>query len=209
MKFDELQKTWQCRPTGFRLTIDSDLLLREVKRNKKHFDSLVFWRDVGQVGITIPVSVYFLHLGLKNNLWPFFLLAVWPWSLAVFMIVDRILQKRKRPACTEPLMACVESSLAQVSHQIWLLKNVFWWCILPANIAFAIFFGYLAWGTTHELVGTVLIIVLITILGCFAFCILVSTGGYYLVRYVVRKELIPRKQELEQLLSSLKNNNGI
>jgi hypothetical protein len=201
-----LQKTWQSQGTGFKLTIDSDLLLREVKRNKKHFDSLIFWRDVGQVGIATPLSILFLYLGLKNNVWPFFLLALWSLGVAVFMIVDRISQQRKRPACTESLMDWVESSLAQVAHQIWLLRNVFWWCILPANIGFAIFFGYLAWGTTRELVGTVLIVVLLTILACFAFCILVSTGGYYLVRYAVQKELIPRKQELEQLLSSVREN---
>jgi hypothetical protein len=207
MKFDELQKTWQSRPTGFRLTIDSDLLLREVKRNKRHFDSLLFFRDAGQVALAVPLSIFFLHLGLKNNLWPFFLLALYPLAIAAFTLLDRICHKRKRPACTESLMACVETSLAQVAHQIWLLKNVFWWCILPADIAFAIFFGYLAWATTRELVGTVLLIVLMTILGCFALCILVSIVGYYLVRYAVRTEYIPREQELQELLSSLKDNN--
>jgi hypothetical protein len=122
------------------------------------------------------------------------------------MVVDRISQRRRRPELTESLAGCIESSLAHVVHQIWLVKNVFWWAILPANIGFAIFFGYLAWGTTHEVVGMVLVIVLLTIFGCFAFCILVTTAIYYLNQYGVRKELNPRKAELEQLLNSLGQN---
>jgi hypothetical protein len=203
MTFDELQRTWQSQQTGFKLSIDSDLLLREIKRNKKNFESIIFWRDVREVGIAIAVSILFVHLGLKNNLWPFFLLALLSLYIAVFMIVDRISQKRKRPERTESLVSCIERSLAQVDHQTWLLKNVFWWYLLPPNIGFAVFFGYLAWGTTRELVGTVLVIVLLTILGCFAFCILISTVIYYINRHVVRKELNPRKAELEQLRNGL------
>jgi len=206
MTFDELQKTWQSRQTSLKLTIDSDLLLREVKRNKNRFEALILLRDVREVVISIAVAILFLHLGLKNNLWPFFLLALLFLYIAVFMIVDRISQRRKRPVFTESLMGWVKSSLAQVEHQIWLLKNVFWWALLPPNIGFAIFYGYLAWGTTYEVTGTVLVIVLLTILGCFAFCILVSAGIYYLNRYAVRKELNPRKAELEQLLNSLGQN---
>jgi hypothetical protein len=203
MTFDELQKTWQAQQTGLKLSIDSDLLLREIKRNKRNFDSTVLWRDVREVGIAIAVSILFLHLGLKNSLWPFFLLALLCLYVAVFMIVDRIFQKRKRPVLTESLMGWVKNSLAEVDHQIWLLKNVFWWYLLPPNIGFAIFFGYLAWGTTRELMGTVLVIVLLTIAACFAFCILISTAIYYVNRHVVRKELKPRKAELEQLRNSL------
>jgi hypothetical protein len=204
MTFDELQKTWQSQQDDLKLSIDSGLLLKVVQRNKRHFEWAILLRDVREVGIAIAVSILFLHLGLKNSLWPFFLLALLFLGIAVFMVVDRISQRRKRPELTKSLAGCIESSLAQVGHQIWLVKNVFWWAILPANIGFAVFFGYLAWGTTRELVGTGLVLVLFVLLGCFAFCILVSTGIYYLNRYGVRKELNPRKQELEQLLSSIR-----
>ncbi len=206
MTFDELQKTWQSQQDDPKLSIDSDLLLRVVQRNKTYFEWAILLRDVREVVISIAVSILFLHLGLKNSLWPFFLLAFVFLGIALFMVVDRISQRRRRPELTESLAGCIESSLAQVIHQIWLVKNVFWWAILPADIGFAIFFGYLAWGTTRELVGMVLVIVLLTILGCFAFSILVTTAIYYLNQYGVRKELNPRKAELEQLLNSLEQN---
>ncbi len=205
MTFDELKEDWQSQPSGLKLTIDSDLILREVKRNREYFQASFILRDIGTAGIAVPMALFFLHLGLKNDVWPFFLLALLSLYMAVAMIIDRILQKRKRPKCTESLMGWVKSSLAEVDHQITVMKNVFWWYLLPANIAFAIFFGYLAWGTTREIIGTELVIILAILFGCFAFCIFVSIAGYYLHRYVVWRELNPRKQELEQLLGSLKN----
>ena len=39
----------------------------------------------------------------------------------------------------------MESSLAQVEHQIWLLRNVFWWYLLPLALATLAFFGQVAW----------------------------------------------------------------
>ena len=33
----------------------------------------------------------------------------------------------------QPLVRCVEESLAQVEHQIWLLRNVGWW-VLNRNL---------------------------------------------------------------------------
>jgi hypothetical protein len=75
MTFDELQKTWQSQQDDPKLSIDSDLLLKVVQRNKQHFEWAILLRDVREVVISIAVFILFLHLGLKNSLWPFFLLA--------------------------------------------------------------------------------------------------------------------------------------
>ena len=32
---------------------------------------------------------------------------------------------------SKPLVESVKKSLTQVEHQVWLLRNVFWWCLLP------------------------------------------------------------------------------
>lgn len=204
MTFDELQKTWQSQQTGFKLTIDSHLLLRELKRNKKHFESAIFWRDVREGGGCFLMSVFFLYQGLKMNLWPLFIVALLVVSVGVFLIVDRMAQKRKRPEPTGTLMGCIESSLAQVVHQIWLLKNVLWWYLLPLGVGIGIIVGYVAW-MIRELPGMGLIFLFVySVLG-----ILLYWGIYHLNQWAVRKKLKPRKQELEQLLNSLKNANGI
>ena len=204
MTFDELQKTWQSQRASFKLTVDSDLLLREVKRNKRFFESAIFWRDVREVGVAFIMFLFFLYFGLKMKIWSLHATALLTLSVGVFMVVDRIIQKRKRPELTGALMVYIENSLAQVVHQIWLLKNVLWWYLLPLSIAIAVFIGHLAW-LIRDLPGRGLIFLSVYCV----FCVLLFWGVYLLNQRAVRKELNPRKEELEQLLNSLKNANGV
>ena len=97
MTFDELQKNWQSQPTGHKFAIDSNILLNEVKRNKKTFEAAIFWRDVREVGIAVLLFVYFLYFGIRDNLWPLSLLAILCLWIGVFMVADRIVQKRRQP----------------------------------------------------------------------------------------------------------------
>jgi hypothetical protein len=200
MTFDELQKTWQSQESSFKLSIDSDMLLREVQRNKKHFESAIFWRDVREGGSCIFVSVLFLYIGLKSNLWPFFVAALLSLSVGVFLMVDRIVQKRKRSGSAETLMDCVKSSLAEVIHQIWLLKNVLWWYLLPLAGCIGFIVGCVAWMVRKD-IGKGWIF----LLGYSVLVILLYWGIYHLNQWAVRKKLVPRKQELELLLNSLAN----
>lgn len=65
--------------------------------------------------------------------------------IAAFMLADRMRHKRQPPALGEPLRQRVESSLTQVEHQIWLLRNVLWWYLLPPALSILAFFGQVAW----------------------------------------------------------------
>ncbi len=200
MTFNELQKTWQKDTSSSKLTIDSDLLLREVKRNKKHFESTIFWRDVREAGGSFVLAVFFLYQSMKLNLWSLYFPALACILVGVFMIVDRVIQKGKLPKSSDSLANCIKISLVQVEHQIWLLRNVLWWYLLPFAIGIALFWGHGGWRIRNDSrIG------LIFIGGCFIGLIILCTGIYYLNQYAVRKELVPRKQELESLLNSLTN----
>ena len=58
MTFDELQKKWTSQQTGSKIAIDTDLLLKEVKRNKEQFESTIFWRDAREIGAGFVSSVF-------------------------------------------------------------------------------------------------------------------------------------------------------
>ncbi len=73
-------------------------------------------------------------------------------------------------------------------------------CDLPFAIGIALFWGHVGWRVRNDNGSG-----LIFIGGCFIGLIIVYTGIYYLNQYVVRKGLMPRKQELESLLNSLVN----
>jgi hypothetical protein len=202
VNFDELQKQWQSQPSGFKLSIDADILLKEVQRNKESFESSVFWSDVREVGIAFVLAPLFFYWAVESNSWSLSLPGVACVFVGVFMVVDRILQKKKYPKPNDPLIGCIEISLAQVVHQIWLLKNVLWWYLLPFAIGISIFWGDVAWQVRND-TGTGLIF----IGGCFVGLIVLYTGIYYLNQWAIHKHLITRKQELEQLLRSLQNDN--
>ncbi|HUT30706.1 MAG TPA: hypothetical protein VMX13_13005 [Sedimentisphaerales bacterium] len=198
MTFDELKKTWQSQQTGFKLTIDSDMLLKEVKRNKKHFASAIFWRDVREAGLCVILSIFFLYVGIRLALWPLFLLAALILGVGLFLVVDRAFQKRKAPKSTESLGGCIEDALAQVNHQIRLLKSVLWWYLLPPGIGMTISCVYLAYLLRRAPTWCLLIPV-----ASFIVMTIVLWRVYHLNQCAVRKELLPRRAELEQLLNAL------
>ena len=107
------------------------------------------------------------------------------------------------PKHSDPLAHCIKVSLAQVEHQIWLLRNVLWWYLLPFTVGIALFWSHVAWQARDNVAGLKFIGL------CFAGLFVLYTGIYYLNQYAVRKGLIPRRRELESLLKNLTNNDKI
>ena len=198
MNFEELQKAWQSQDPGAKVTINADVLLKEVRRNQQHFRAMIFWRDVREVGAAFLLTLFFLYLGMRYHDGTDYLLALAGFGVGTFMVVDRLLQRRKQPASNDSLKTCIESSLLQVKHQIWLLKNVFWWYLLPFAAALGISLGCLTWHAQNS--GSPAVIAWVI---CALVIALVYWGIYWLNQFVVKKSLGPRRQELETLLTSL------
>jgi len=202
MNFEDLQKAWQSHDAGAKVLIDADALLKEVRRNQRNFRATIFWRDAREVGVAALMTWLFLHWAIRDRVWPLYLLALACFGVGAFMVVDRLMQRRKQPALNVSLKACVESSLFQVNHQIWLLKNVLWWYLLPPGAGIACFLAYLASRVIFREGAPASVIALIVAVG--AVCGVAFWGIYWLNQWAVRKSLEPRQQELEALLASLK-----
>ncbi|MGA2220995.1 MAG: hypothetical protein ABSH21_04300 [Verrucomicrobiia bacterium] len=202
MKLDELEKAWQAQLTGRRLTLNADIVLRELDRSKSHFEATIFWRDLREAGGAILVAAFVLWFGIKDHIWPLFVMAALSGGVGVFMVVDRLLQRRRRPTYSDPLLACVEESLAQINHQIWLLKNVFWWYLLPFGVGCALFWGQCSWTLLKAGLWRLKDLEM-PVVG-----VLLYWGIYHLNQLAVKKGLEPRRQELETLLQSLQSNSG-
>jgi len=144
--------------------------------------------------VAFLLTVFFFYHGLRHGNWTFCLLGFACFGVGAFMLVDRLLQRGKRPVAKDPLKTCIEGSLFQVNHQIWLLKNILWWYLSPFVAAWGISVGVSIWQLRH--VG------LSAVIG-WGICILIYWGVYRLNQIAVRKDLEPRRQELEALLASL------
>ena len=198
MNFEELQKAWQSQNPGATVTINTDLLLKEVRRNQHHFWMTIFWRDAREVGVAAFLTWLFLHWAIRDREWSLYLLSFSCFGMGLFMLVDRWLQRRKRPVTNDPLRSCIEASLLQVNHQTWLLKNVFWWYLLPLAAAIGISICAGIWRTRQAGFSVMKGWVVFVLFG-----VLIYWGVYWLNQFVVRKHLEPRRQELESLLASL------
>ena len=200
MNFEDLQKVWQSQDAAAKVTINTDVLMKEVRRNQRQFRATIFWRDVREVGVAAFLTWLFLHWGIRDQNWSLHLVAFGCFFVGAFIVVDRLIQHQRRPMMNDSLRACVESSLSQVSHQIWLLKNVFWWYLLPIDAGLGVFIAKQAWQERHAGLS-----VMVGLLFYALFCGVTGWGIYWLNQFAVRKTLEPRRQELATLLAGTGN----
>ncbi|MDB5391608.1 MAG: beta-lactamase [Planctomycetaceae bacterium] len=201
MEPDKFQQAWQAQTSQTRVTVDAELLLREVQRNQRDFRAIIFRRDVIEVSVGVLMLFYWMYKGATSSL-------PWTWYLtvpALIWVIGFILVDRKRHPKTpgepgEPLLKSVQESLIQVEHQIWLLRNVFWWYLMPFTVSLLAFFGHVTLLASKDWLealsgGGRLFVFLLTL--------------YYFIDYInqraVRKQLEPRRQELLALLKSLRD----
>lgn len=202
--FDELQKAWQCQHARAKLPVNAgpDVLLKEVRCDQQRWATINLWDAVLEIGGGLLATLFFSYLGLRHANWTPFRLPDWDFLLVAFAcavmgtfrLVNRIVQRRKQTTANDPLKACIEASLTEVNHDIWLQRNVFWWCWLPFTTALAVSFCYASLRLHTPKFLAFLVLFVIPLAWC----------GYRLSLFTVRKVLEPRRQELEALLASLK-----
>jgi hypothetical protein len=196
MNPDDFKQTWQTQSSQTRLKIDAELLLKELRRNQRDFTATIFSRDVQVVVTYFLLVLVWIYLGVKLAL-------PWTWYLAIpallwssgFFLADLMRHRPKPPEPGESLRQCVENSLAQVEHQIWLHRNS-WWYLLPLALAIC---GHLIVCQIREGWLSVLLMA-----GWVAMVMIAAAAVFYwAIPIAIRSKLEPRRQELKAMLMSL------
>ncbi|MEQ9460764.1 MAG: hypothetical protein RIG82_07425 [Phycisphaeraceae bacterium] len=201
MERDPLQEAWRAHSSEMRVTADHEALLREVRRNQRYLDAMLRARDYREVGVgLLLIPVWFgMTLLLDETLWTWYLgIPGFLW-LVVFMLVFRLRYGKSRVQADDALVDQVKEALRQVEDQMWLLRHVLWWYILPLLVPMLVWLVHLGWvmsdsGVIETVVFTVMMLVFLVGLNVFV---------YWLNQRVVRSELAPRRDELVALLESL------
>jgi hypothetical protein len=201
MSLDDLQRTWQSQ-SGSRISVEPQLLLQVLRRNQRNFKLMIFWRDFREVFVAAVMAVYFAWIGLSRDGWPWVLLGGTCLWVGGFFLVDRFRRRGLAAQFGDSLLGCVEASLADVEHQIWLLKNVFWWYILPPSLGMAI--ALIHGALKADDVPWWLAWALFLLIGLL--CAAVMVGVYWINQVAVRNELEPRRQELLAVRENLLSN---
>lgn len=203
MSFDDLQHQWQAHDHGAKLALNCELLLQEVRHNHRAMQASLFWRDLVEVLAAILVALGFGSHAWRKHEWTLAVSALGALFVALFLVVDRWTQHRRRPASDDSMRSCVQASLVQVRHQIWLLRNILWWYLLPLFLGVFLFLGSLAWNERNA--GWLPLFSLAMIALVF---LLTVWGVYWLNQRAIKKTLEPRRVELELLLASLNQNSA-
>jgi hypothetical protein len=196
MLLDDFQKTWQSQPEA-RVRVAPEVLLAELRRNQRNFKLTIFWRDFREVLAAAAMTVFFAYQGFDKG-WAWFSLVGGCLWVGGFILVDRYRRRGRAASFGDSLLGCVGASLEAVEHQIWLLRNVLWWYILPLAIGMAITLISMSLQPDDmpwfRWIGVGVIGVILTATNVFV---------YWLNQWAVRTELEPRRQELLAVRESL------
>lgn len=199
MEPDKYQQAWQSDTSQPSVNIYADLLQKEVQRSQSNFQSSIFRRDMVEVGIALILLPYWFYAGITYSL-------PWTWWISVpaliwvagFFLIDRRCHPQTPSDPNESLLGSAERSWLQVEHQIWLLRNIFWWYLLPFTVAIAAFFLQCCWLKSNpwpEFLMEVSVLLL--------FLFVVYWLVYQANQRAVRVQLEPRRQELLTLMAEL------
>jgi len=199
MNLEDFQRSWQSQDTAHKVSLNANALLAEVQRKQQCFRRTIFLRDMREIGVAALLIPVFLWGGWKVH-WTLYLNAFGCFVIGAFMLLDRRLQRRTTPIRHGALKDCVTTALADVSHQIWLLRNVMWWYLLPLYVPMVLFFGW----SMLDAPGPIFMR-LWALQIPIAFVTALYAGIYWLNQTAVKKSLEPRRKELEEIMNGLEN----
>ena len=198
MRFDDLQAKWQAQDPANRFNIDAKQLLNEVRRNHRALDLQLWWRDINEIAAAFLITCVFTTLAVLMSEWSLLVCAAGSLFVGAFFIRDRVKQQRRRSAVEDTLLSTVDASLAQVQHQIALLRNVLWWYLLPLVPGMVLFLVSASWQSRGNGLAEQLVIAVVGLI-----CAVAFWQVYRANLREVERTLVPRRIELEELRASL------
>ncbi|MBL8892442.1 MAG: hypothetical protein JNL67_20875 [Planctomycetaceae bacterium] len=198
MSFDDLKSKWLAHDHGIPLDINAELLLREVRRNHRALELQLWQRDFGEVVAAALITAVFATLAVSLHEWSLLLCAAGSLVVGCFFVVDRWRQRLRRSSFGDSLISTIEASLLEVEHQIWLLRNILWWYLLPLVPGIVTFLATTSWQASGEGLAQQVIIVVVGFICAAAFW-----SVYRINQREVKVTLEPRRIELEELRSRL------
>ena len=198
MNFDELQSKWQAHDHVKQVNIDSDQLLKDVVQNYRSLESQLWRRDVGEIATAALLTFVFATLAILMHEASLFLCAAGCLFVGLFLFWHRRKQQRSRSVVEDSLQSTIDASITQVQQQIWLLRNILWWYLLPLVPGIVLL---LASASRQSIGNGIAEQAVIAAVG------LICAAGFWHAYRInlreVKNTLEPRRKELEELRASL------
>ena len=135
MNPDELKAVWQSQTARRRITIDADVLLQQLRRNKSSLNSSIFWGELFFIlGLLVMAclfaggSVWAVRQGLPSKAsYGSFMLALILVAIAGYKGFERVRYMKRRPLFSDPIRSCAEETLDLMKHEIRLWSKEALW----------------------------------------------------------------------------------
>jgi len=194
---------WQHENDRVVFSGDWDQTSKQMRRKQRGFYQALIFSDVLEAGVATAMAVLYIFVIaplFDRGRFIVYIGAASLLLLASFFVIDRI--RQERGWSSRSLTDEIRHYLMRVDRRIYLLRNVIWWYLLPAFIAWL----------------SLIVPVIIATIECWQQdplkqalkigpTVLIGIAAFYwaydLNQRTVTKELLPRKQELEQLLHDL------
>lgn len=204
MDIEQIQNIFQAQDERVVLAGDAESAMEIVRKKREDFSEMILTRDSSEIGTALClIAIYWIFFrSIYTSPIPLCLATGFILLPCVFLVVDRIWQrrgKRKRNGCVSDEL---NEYLRQVNHQIWLLRNVIWWYLMPLAISSLAVIAGIAIQFTAVWDWIQLTTLAIMVCGiCWG--AYVNVKVYRLNQEAVEKQLLPHKEELEALLRDL------
>jgi membrane protein implicated in regulation of membrane protease activity len=119
---------------------DLEALGRTFDAKSRKMAGRLFWRDLREIVAGAFVVAVFSSAALRKGPkgWPLWVSSALVLGVTVFFILERFRSRRSRVGPGVPLLAKIESDLAELRHQHRLLMNVGTWYLGPIVLSWAI-----------------------------------------------------------------------
>lgn len=192
MNDQELKQLWQQQVLAPPLKVPDEQLARAMRQKMSEFGRTIFWRDVREVAACVLLIVLFLPDYFKSTTW----LSKAGCMVVVFSAIFigfRLVYSKRKDDCRltgDSLRGYLLDERRKVENQIHLLRTVLWWYILPLYTGAVMVTA----GGAGPMAGKIF----------FALVFAAVCGGiWWLNQYVVKKNLLPLKAELDQTLQEI------
>jgi hypothetical protein len=204
MNSEELKKIWSQQPSAAGVVKPTPEFIWRLADESTRFKRTIFWRDVREWLVTIFFAGYFLYLAFKIDShvhWPLIVSAI---ILCVPMTYVALRKpKRPFPEASATLADYLRNSIADVQHQLGLLRSVARWYLGPIALSGTIFLADVTFSLSPPSGGQ------LSSVGRFLIAASIGAAVFYVVwkinQYAARKHLEPLLQRLRQTLAEIEN----
>ena len=194
MSESDLEVIWAKQSASLGLNeVDVPNVVEDVLGAYTKLQRSLFWRDFREVVVALILIPVWLFLGVYNqSLWTWYLMVPSVIGVIGFLLVARYRNRMNQPEWGESLLVGLNKATRDLEHQIWLLRNVAFWYLIPIAsclICYDLHECIAAQSSFSSMLWSV-----VTTLGLF-------TLIWWLNQRALRKSLKPQLENLQSLLN--------